>query len=424
VLKKITSYPRWQQNLFVLFFSQMATTIGFSLISPFLPLYVKSLGSTTGLSVELLSGLVFSASSFTMMLASPFWGRFADRYGRKYMAARATIGGAIIFFLMASIKSAEQLVVLRACQGLVTGSVAANTALLASQVPRERMGYALGVLQVGIGAGVALGPIIGGTMADEFGYASAFYVTTVMLILAGVVILVGIREDSPKEKSDRENVQGNLAFWKGILKNPGVKSTYSVSFLLQLARGMINPIIALFVVELMVGATRVNSFTGFLMGTRAAAMTLSAMYLGRLADRIGYRKVGVMCALLAGLFYIPQSSVSEEWQLLILMFLVGIAVGGLIPTRSALLAGYTENGMEGAVFGLDNSIRASGSVIAPLLGSFVALSSGLRGTFIATGVVYLFASMVMRFVLPPPSRPRKPEEARRNITHAIPRMGS
>ncbi len=408
MLKALLKIPRWQRTLIVLFFSQMATAVGFSSIFPFLPLYVKSLGSSTGMSVELLSGLVFSAQAFTMMLASPVWGRLADRYGRKLMVVRASFGGSIVLLLMAFSQSAEQLVALRALQGLVSGTVAANSALLAAQVPRERMGYAMGMLQVGLGAGVAFGPLIGGIVADTFGYASAFYVTAVMLFLAGVVVFIGVREDFHPQISGEERGQSVLAFWSQLLKFPGVKPIYSLRFLTQLARSMLAPVMPLFVMGLMTDAARVNSFTGFLIGARAAATTVSAMVLGRLADRIGHRKVAAVSAISAGIFYIPQSLVTSEWQLLILTILVGVALGGVIPTLSAILARYTESGAEGAVFGLDTSIRSGASSVAPLLGSWIALSWGLRGTFVVTGLVLLATGLAARIILPEPAQPRKP----------------
>ncbi len=408
MLKALNKIPRWQRTLIVLFFSQMATAVGFSSIFPFLPLYVKSLGSSTGMSVELLSGLVFSAQAFTMMLASPVWGRLADRYGRKLMIIRASFGGAIVVLMMAFAHSAEQLIALRALQGLISGTVAANSALLASQVPRERMGYAMGTLQVGLGAGVAFGPLIGGIVADTFGYASAFYVTAAMLFLAGVVVFIGVREDFHPQISGVRRGQGVFSFWGPLLKFPGVKPTYSLRFLTQLARSMLAPIMPLFVVELMIDATRVNSFTGLLIGARAAATTVSAMFLGRLADRVGHRKVAAVSAILAGLFYIPQSLVTAEWQLLILATLVGVALGGVIPTLSAILARYTESGAEGAVFGLDTSIRSGARSLAPLLGSWIALTWGLRGTFVVTGSVLIATGLAARFFLPEPVQPRKP----------------
>ena len=112
----------WEWTLYILAFSQLITAVGFSTIFPFLPLYVKDLGSTMGLSIELLSGLVFSAQAVTMMITSPIWGALADRFGRKLMIQRSAFGGALLVFLMAFVRSAEELVLLRAIQGdLVTG---------------------------------------------------------------------------------------------------------------------------------------------------------------------------------------------------------------------------------------------------------------------------------------------------------------
>ena len=407
MLKAFLKTPRWQRTLIVLFFSQMATAVGFSSIFPFLPLYVKSLGSSTGMSVEFLSGLVFSAQAFTMMFSSPVWGRLADRYGRKLMVVRACFGASIVILMMAFVDTAEQLVGLRALQGLISGTVAANSALLASQVPKKRMGYAMGTLQVGLGAGVAFGPMIGGIIADSFGYASAFYVTAAMLFLAGVVVAIGAREVFHPETSGERKGEGVIAFWKQLLKFPGVKPAYGIRFLIQLARNMLIPIMPLFVVELMSEATRINSFTGLLIGARAAATTLSAMFLGRLADRVGHRKVAAVSAISAGVFYVPQCLVTAEWQFLLLTTLVGVALGGVIPTLSAILARYAESGAEGSVFGLDTSIRAGARSFAPLLGSWIALTWSLRGTFLVTGLILLATGLAAHFLLPEPGQPRK-----------------
>ena len=140
---KFFGRPHWQLVLAVVFLSQLMNAVGFSLVFPFLPLYVQDLGSTTGLSVELMAGLVISAQGLTMMIASPLWGAVADRYGRKLMVMRATFGGSVLLALIGMVTSGEQLIFLRAVQGLVTGTVAANSALVASAVPREKVGFAM-----------------------------------------------------------------------------------------------------------------------------------------------------------------------------------------------------------------------------------------------------------------------------------------
>jgi hypothetical protein len=126
----------WQRNLAVLSAVQVISTLGFGLIFPFLPLYVRDLGVSTTGSLEFWAGLAFSAQAFTMMIASPIWGTVADRSGRKLMLERATLGGAIIVGAMGFVQNAEQLVILRALQGATTGVIAANNALVAAQTPK------------------------------------------------------------------------------------------------------------------------------------------------------------------------------------------------------------------------------------------------------------------------------------------------
>jgi len=388
----------WRRTLGVLFFTQLATAVGFSSIFPFLPLYVESLGSSTGADPEILAGAVYSAQAFTMMLASPVWGAIADRFGRKLMVQRAAFGGSMVIVLMAFVGSAEQLVVLRALQGLITGTVAATSALLAAQTPREHTGYAMGMLQVGQGAGIALGPLLGGLVADRMGYSPAFLFTGAVLFSAGVLVHFGVREHFEPAVHAAPSM-GWRSRWGAMLSRPGVRPTYSLSFLSQLGRMMLVPITPLFVQQLMGGAGSVNTFNGLVIGLNSAAMTVSAGPLGRLGDRFGGRRVAVLSALLAGLLYIPQGLVSGHWQLLPLAALGGLAMGGVLPSLSALLARYTEHGQEGAVYGLDNAVRAGARSIAPVLGSAIAVALGLRAAFFAAGAVLCLAALLGRVTL-------------------------
>jgi DHA1 family multidrug resistance protein-like MFS transporter len=390
----------WERTLYILAFSQLITSVGFSTIFPFLPLYVEDLGSTTGLSIELLSGLVFSAQAITMMIASPIWGGLADRFGRKLMIQRASFGAAILLFLMAFARSAEELVLMRAIQGFITGTVAANNALVASIAPRKRTGYAMGLLQVAMGSGIALGPMIGGALADAFGYAFAFYGTAVLIFISGLLVTFGVHEEFDRTKAKDTTEGGMVQEYRHILATPGVSATYGMRFMSQLSRMMIIPIAPLFIQELMQTDVGLNTFIGIVFGVASGATTVSSIYLGRLGDRIGYRPVLITSILAAGLLYLPQSLVTAGWQLLVLQALTGIAIGGVIPSISALLANYTQPGQEGAVYGLDNSITAAGRAVAPLVGSMVATWFTLRATFTSTAII-LFISFVLANTLMP-----------------------
>ncbi len=374
--------------------------MGFSSIFPFLPLYVKELGAATNLSVEFLAGAVFSSQAFTMMLASPFWGTLADRYGRKLMVERSMFGGATILLMMAFVTNAEQLVLLRAVQGLITGTIAAANALIASIAPRDRTGYAMGLLQVGMGTGIALGPLIGGAVADAYGYSAAFYITAALLLIAGIFVFFGVEEKFVKPVAQARRGNSFMHEWRHVLLAPGILTVYGMRFISQLGNMLIVPIAPLFIQTLLTESSRLNTFTGLVVGASSATTTISAVYLGKLGDRVGHKRVVVTSAVFAMGLYLLHNLVNAGWQLLVLQALVGIALGGIIPSLSALLANLTQSGEAGAVYGLDNSINAAGRSIAPMLGSAIAYWFTLRTTFTATAILFLITALLGLRYLP------------------------
>ena len=390
----------WRRTLYIMVFCQVITSVGFSSIFPFLPLYVKSLGSVTSLGTEVLSGLVFSSQALTMMIASPIWGALADRWGRKLMVERAMFGGAVLLGLMAFVRSAEELVLLRAIQGLITGTIGAANALVAAMVPRERTGYAMGLLQVGLASGVGLGPIIGGAVADAFGYRAAFYVTSALLAVAGTIVAAGVKEHFVPSELAGGRKPGFWKEWRHIFSAPGVLPTYALRFLDSLARMAFIPILPLFALELLAEAARVNSFTGLTIGSAATAAAVFSVVFGRLGDRTGQRRIVIACALAGFISFLLQAWAGSGWQVLLLQFLAGIAHGGIVTGVSALLARYTQCGEEGAVYGLDNSINSGARALAPMIGVSIAMWLGFRAVFGAISLLYLTAAMLALWGLP------------------------
>ncbi len=380
--------PSWQRTLALMVGVQFTSAVGFSICFPFLPLYVQELGSNTGFSVETLSGLVFSAQAVTMAIASPIWGVVADRFGRKLMVMRATLGGAVVILLMGFVTSTEQLVALRAVQGLLTGVIAAAMALVASVTPRERSGYAMGMLQVGLWSGVSAGPLIGGVLADAFGYRITFVVTAVILLASGVCVWLGVHD--PFVRPDRPSAE-RLRFlqdWIRVLSDARLACTLGLRFLVWMGRATLDPLLPLFVAVLAAGMAKVATLTGLIVGASSLASILTSVYLGRLGDRIGHGRVVFWCAVISTAGFVPQVYVTGVWQLLSLQILTGASVGGLIPSLSALLACLSRSGDEGCVYGIDNSITSIGRAVAPVLGASCAVWFSLRGAFLATGLIF------------------------------------
>jgi MFS transporter, DHA1 family, multidrug resistance protein len=392
----------WQKTLWIMFVAQLISAIGFSVIFPFLPLYVAELGTNTSLSLEFWAAMVFSSQALAMALAAPIWGSLSDRFGHKLMVERAMFGGAVILLLMAFARSAEELVLLRTIQGLITGTISAANALVASVAPRDRMGYAMGTLQVGLWSGVAVGPLIGGIMADTLGFRATFILTAVLLLVSGFLVLFGISAGERPAPTPGNQRVSMLTSWNAILHVPGVPMAYLLRFLSSLGQTMLLPFIPLFIISLMHDSDLVNTITGLVVGVASATGTAAAIYLGRLGDRIGHRRILIGGALVAGIAFIPQTFVTAPWQLLVLQGLSGAAWGGLTPALSALLARYTRVGSEGIVYGLDASLVAGARAAAPLVGVLVVTLVGLRGLFVATALVFFLVAALAVLRLPEP----------------------
>ena len=388
--------PEWRRNLYVLFMVQVLSVAGFSLVYPFMPLYVEELGVTTRGSVAFWSGMVFSAQAVTMMLSSPVWGAVADRYGRKPMLIRATMGGAVMVALMGFAQSAEQLVLIRALQGFLTGIVSATSAMVAATVPKEKSGESLGLIQTGLWVGAAVGPLIGGLVSEAFGYRASFWFTGAALALAGVAVIVWVQEDFEPPPAEKR-----VKFWasyRNLLRAPDMPSLYWVSFLQSVGRSVTMPLLAFFFVELLSSSEGAAVLSGLSIGARAAIGSVSAVYFGRLSDRIGHEKVLTAGAVFAILVYLSQMFVTNAWQLLFLQALIGVSAGSIMPATSALLNLRTPHGAHGTTFGLSNSVSAAGRMVAPMLGAAVFPLIGMRGVFGVVTVVYIVLALAALYV--------------------------
>ena len=386
----------WRRNLYILFGVQFLALAGFSIVMPFLPLYIKEIGVVTGGSIAFWSGMVFSSQAAAMMISAPIWGVVADRYGRKLMLVRASLGGAILLAAMGFAQNAEQLTLLRFFQGFVTGTVPAASALVAATAPKERTGEALGLIQMGVWGGIAIGPLIGGIISDTLGFRECFWVTGSLLALSGIAVIFWVHEDfEPIKESKRPKL---LAGFRSLLNAPGMIPLYAVAFLQSMGRTLVLPIAALFVMELMGAVPGVATMTGIALGARAVTGSLSAIGLGKLGDRIGHSKT-LFGAFIAGVIcYIPQPFVTDAWQLVVLQALTGLADGGILTGIGALMNLKTPSDTQGTTFGLYASVNSAGRCVAPMLAAGLAIWFGLRSVFGATAVIYAIAAFLALYI--------------------------
>jgi len=390
----------WQRNLYVIWIAELLAIVGFSAFIPFLPFFVQELGVTEVKQVAMWSGLLSSGAAIAMAIFAPIWGSLADSYGRKLMVERALLGGTLLFGAMGFVHNVQQLFILRTLQGCITGTVAAATTLVAATVPRERVGSSLGLLQMAIYIGASAGPLVGGVMADTLGYRPTAWLASTLLLTGGLLVLIFVREDF-QPPSRRENADG-LGLWEGmrtIAHTRPLLAAIAAKMGLQLGSRVTDPVLPLFVQSLVPASMQVASITGLINGVSAATGALGAVIIGRVSDRLGYRRLMLGCLLSSALLHVPQALVTDPLQLLLLRALNGLALGGAVPTASALLARLAPEGRQGAAYGVDNSARSVANALGPMLGATVAANIGLQASFLTTAVVFsLVALWVAGFI--------------------------
>lgn len=379
----------WKKNLFVCWFGCFATAAGLSQIAPVLPLYIEHLGVQNIEEIEQWSGIAFGVTFIIMAIASPIWGQAADRYGRKPMLLRASLGMAIVITCMGFVQNVYQLVGLRLIQGAVSGFVSAAITLIATQVPKERAGWALGTLSTGAVGGMLLGPLIGGYLAETWGFRSVFYATGTLLMIAFMASLLFVQEEF---KPPTKNVLSFREVWNQI-PNPRIMITMFVTtFILQLALLSIEPIITVFITQLHV-TNHVALISGMVFAASGLANMLAAPQLGKVSDKIGPHKVILVALIAAGLLFIPQAFVTDPWQLMGLRFLLGIAAAGLLPSINTLIMSNTPKSITGRYFGYNQSAQFLGSFGGSLLGGQTAATFGIHYVFFVTGFLLLLNAL-------------------------------
>jgi len=409
--KTIQSTSSWKNTLVVIWFTELVAIVGFSVVLPILPLYVRELGVQDEQQVRIWSGVIFSAHAVTMAIFSPIWGALSDRYGRKVMVERAMFSGALLIAAMGFAQNVGQLALMRFLTGAFTGTVTAATALVATTVPRERSGYALGLLQMAIYIGASLGPLLGGLVADNFGFRAAFLVTGGLLFLAALGVLIFIKEDfEPVSLTVDEKVATNTPrpklprrVWNHlspVLSSPALLGVMGVRLLMRLGSRLMGPVLPLFVEAIAPPNARVASITGVVSGVSAAAGAVGALGLGRLGDRLGYRTTLVICAIISAACYLPQYFVGDTATLLLLQGGTGLAMGGILASLSASLALLAPEGQEGIVYGVDSSVVSVANSIGPMVGSALAAWLGLRVPFLLAAGVFAVAGAAAARTLP------------------------
>ena len=378
----------WKVNLISVWFGCFFTGLAISQILPFLPLYVSQLGVSSHEALSMWSGLTFSITFLVSAIVSPMRGSLADRKGRKLMLLRASLGMAIAILLQAYATNVWQLFLLRGLMGLTSGYIPNAMALVASQVPRERSGWAISTLSTAQISGVIGGPLMGGFLADHVGLRAVFFITALLLMVSFLVTFFLIKEGVRPTISKAERLSGKAVF--ATLPYPGLMiSLFVTTMVIQLCNGSIGPILTLFIKSMAPDSNNIAFLSGMIAAVPGVSALMSAPKLGKLGDRIGTARILMATLIFAVVLFFAMSFVTSPFQLGVLRFLLGFADGAMLPAVQTLLVKYSSDQVTGRIFGYNQSFMYLGNVIGPLIGASVSAMAGFRWVFAATAVVVL-----------------------------------
>jgi len=390
--------PYWRRNLAICVFGSFTTLVSLSMLLPFLPLYVEQLGVSAPAAVVQWSGIAFGATFFGTAITAPLWGRLADRYGRKPMLVRAAFGMAVVMSLIGVAHSVTGLVALRLAAGLIGGYASASIVMIGTQAPRERAGWALGVLSTGALAGNLVGPLVGGFLPGWVGIRGTFFVGGAMIAVAAVATMLLVREDFDRRVDAKRRAAARHDAADRRTGRAVIAALLLTAMMVLLANMSIEPIITVYIGELQVPREHLARVAGIVMACSAFGSMLTAPRLGALADRVGSWNVIVGCLVATALVMVPQAFVTAWWQLALLRGVMGMTIAGLLPSIAKLVRHAVDDSDSGRTLGYLQSAQFSGQVVGPLVGAQIGAHVGLHQVFFVTAFLLAMCAVLNQWV--------------------------
>ncbi len=383
---------RWKINLTTLWISQVISLASFGLGMPFIPYFIQQLGMTDPAKVKLYTGILAVAPAVTMAFMAPVWGLLSDRFGRKMMIMRAMGAAVVIIALMGLATQVWQLVALRALQGVFTGTITASSAFIAANTPREKLTYALGAMSSSNFIGYSVGPLIGGYIAEYFGYRMSFLSGALLMFIGFLLVMKLLKEDPASYGQKRDGTQPHLK-WHSML-TPYILLMLSMLFFNRISRTVFNPYIPLYVQGVLGGIKGAAQTTGTINGIAGFATALAGIVFGRLGDRFPKMKLSIVllfvgAVLSSGLYFTPSLT-----SFMVVYGILFFLIGGLEPIITASTAERTLPSQRGLLFGIQGLVGSLGWIMSPVIGTWISLSFEIKAILFAVPVSLVLTGII------------------------------
>lgn len=372
----------WVVTLTILVASAFLMDMSFTMITPFLPVYLSSELGAKASEVDMWSGAVFAVTFFVSGLLGPVWGVLADRKSRKLMALRASIGLTISYALCGIVQTPMQLFAARFFQGLCAGLYPALLALLAASIPARKTGLSMGLMQGGMTVGAVVGPFVGGVLADYFGMRESFFVASIALGLISLLIGFCI-----KEKPRTVKVTSRNWFDWSVLRQPAIFKMLIACAVIHASLFSAQPILPLYIAQLQGSMDNIMMLSGTIFSVCAISIMIASPILGAAGQKFGFLKVLSCSLFFAGLLISAQVLGRTPFEFGVWRFIAGFAIAGLIPLVNSIISTECPPDKKGEVFGFNFLTGHAGMALGPFAAGALSGWFGYQAVIVASGLI-------------------------------------
>ncbi len=391
-----TRTQRWQVVLLLFGLTALVETISVSHVFAFLPLYLRLVGTPEASVARWTAVLLACVFLFGLPLV-PFWGAWADKYGRKPIIVRSAIVEAVVAVLVAVSHNRWQLGASLFVIGFQLGNTGVMLAALRAAAPAKRVGLAIALLGIAGPVGNALGPAGGGWLVDHtaIGLRGLFVMDALLSVGTATLLTVAYRDVKTGVAPTASTTMLAKQSIISVVTTP-ISLTLFVTFsLVLLGRSVVQPFLPLFVERLHPSAVGLTSAIGFVVGSSSLIGVLLSPTAGALGDKIGYRRVLACVTVVAALCLVALPFAPTLAALAVVVAMFGGCLSAFTAMVYALLATLVPEERRSATLNLAFFPFYVGSILGPFVGAFV-VGAGLRWVPIAAAILVAAGLAVQR----------------------------
>ena len=391
------------RNVWIITASMTVLAICYTMIIPFLPIYLLELGVPKD-DVALWSGLVFGITFLIAGIMAPIWGKIADNKGKKRMALRAGFAIAVSYVLIGMVSNEYELLLGRAFVGFANGFYPAAMTMVSLSVDEKQVGRALGIFQTGLILGNVVGPFLGGAIESIVGMRPVFYVSGIAVLIATLAVLFFVKEpklhtvgaDEKEQATHPTKFTSLREDFKAVQQQPVLVRLLWIFFFMQCAIMMLQPILSLYVGDMQGTMEGAAIISGTILSIGGLAGSLTTNIWVRIGERRGYFKTVFYCMLGSGVVLLLQSLPVGIWWFGVLQVLIGSCIVGINPSLSAAVTLNTDPSFRGRMFGMTTTAQQFGSMVGPVFASIVSTYIGISYVFSITGLLLVYMGFQAR----------------------------